>query len=300
MATKGHAYMNLIESLTAPAAFAPLIAGSVFLAIGVTMLTHRIRLRASSNHTTGKVVAIEKYTSTHGTGSDRTSGTYYRPIVEYKLNDETRTVMGTSTNEIRHRLAENVPVLVKVSEDGTQVQDTVNDPIDNVVAIIMALVGLTALAVYIFAIGGSATATLVCAATAIGLGHIISSSMLNFKDTILKVEDAAPKTDSVLIETKPDYIKEVSSHAFWGGVITLIGLIGALWLMSIGYTGLPAEASQMLFNDTLQFWETLTSGKMPSAWEKPLILLGMGLFFFLATLRSMFYLRKKYGALIRL
>lgn len=292
--------MNLIEILTAPAALAPLIAGCIFLAIGVTMLTHRIRLRSSSNHTTGKVVAIEKYTSTHGTGSDRTSGTYYRPIVEYKLNDETRTVRGTSTNEIRHRLAENVPVLVKVSEDGTQVQDAVNDPIDNIVAIIMALAGLMALAVYIISIGGSWLITLIFVSVTIGIGHIISSAMLNFKDTMLKVEDAPEKSDATLIDTKADYIKEVSSHAFWGAVITLIAMIGALWLITIGYADLPSDASQMMFDNTSQFWETLTSGKMPSAWEKPLALLGIGLFFLLATMRSMFYLRKKYGPALRL
>ncbi len=291
--------MNLIEALTTPAIFAPLIAGSLFLAIGITMLTHRIRLRTSANHTTGKVIAIEKYTSTSGTGSDRSKTTYYRPIVEYKYDNETRTVKGSSINEIRHKLSQNVPVLVKASEDGSQIQDAVDDPIDNVFSILMALTGLGALVVYIMVIGGSPAATLVCASTAIGIGHVISSAKLNFGAILIKESGAPEREDSTLITTKSEYIEEVSSHAFWGGIITVIAMIGALWITYAGYNDLPAEASHMMINNPDQFWIALTQTPLPGSWKKPLMLMGIGLFFFAATLHSVFYLRKKYGALIR-
>lgn len=291
--------MNLIESLTAPAAFVPLIVGCIFLAIGVTMLTHRIRFRASSGHTTGKVVAIEKYTSTHGTGSDKTKGTFYRPIVEYKYNEQKRTVKGASFNEIRHKLSQNVPVLIKVSDDGTQIQDAVDDPIDSVFATIMALMGIAALVVYIFNVGGSWSATLVFAATAIGLGHIISSAMLNFKETIIKTTEEPERKDSVLIETKADFVKEVSQYVFWGWLMTFLLLIGGLWTLYTGFNMLPEDAAQLIINDTAEFWNTLTGGQAPEAWKKPLTITGIGLFMVIITIRPIVYLRKKYGPMIK-
>lgn len=294
--------MTVAEFITSPATLAPLIVGSIFLSLGLNFILHFYRFRARSQTVKGTVRAIEKYTSTYrGSNNVKSSQVYFRPVVDYIHNDETSTTYGASVNEIRHTLGQRVSVLLNSSDDGAQTQAMVDDTMNVFMGAIFALAGAVALCVYVFGVGGYATVALVAASTVFGLGYIISTMMLNFEAGAIGIENHdGDKEDSVMIETKADFVKEVSSHGFWGGVIALTLLIFSVAMIYSGYTQLPDDALNLMQTDMAQFWDRITGGDMPSRWEKPLIILGMGTFFFLASLRSIYYVRKKYGALIRM
>ncbi len=280
----------------------PLIVGSVFLSIGINFVVHFYRFRARSTRVKGTVNAIERYVSYSREDGHNRKQTYYRPIVEYIHNGETRITTGASVNEVRHKLKQTVSVLLNISEDGTQVQAKVDDTLDIFIGAIMALMGAGGLGAYIFGVGGSATVTLIAASTCVGIGYTFSNMMLNFQggSAISQDEEWRPGEESLLIETKSDYIKEISSHGFWGNVIAYTTMIAGAGIMYAGYTDIPQSTQTMIWNDFGAFWDQMTNGKLSSSTEKPLMIFGIGAFFFLASLRSAYYVRKKYGGLLRM
>lgn len=294
--------MSFSDILISPATFAPLIVGSIFFAIGANSVLHYLKLKRIATHVRGRVLAIEKYTSQHrGTGDTPSQQTYFRPIVEYVFNGETRKTKGASVNEIRHKLKQNVSVLVNVSEDGSQVRATVEDSLTIFIGVIFSCVGLGALGVHIFAVGGSWIIAVMTAAVFAGGGFVLSNMILTFKTGLITLEDDASIADgSILIETKADYIKEVSAHALWGWVIALAFMAGSIWIMYVGYSDIPPKMQALISDDFGAFWQQMTEGELSSSSEKPLIIFGIGAFFFLASLRSVYYMKKKYGAMLKL
>ncbi|MGH1374905.1 MAG: hypothetical protein ACRBCK_01045 [Alphaproteobacteria bacterium] len=282
--------------------FIPIIVGSIFFAIGFNYIAHFLKLRRIAKQVKGRIIAIEKYISTtRGDNNTPTKTTYYRPVVEYQYNNETHRTSGVSVNEIRHKLNQHVPVLLNISEDGKQIQASLDDSLNIFMGVIFALAGIGALCIYPLIENGSWIAPLIAVCTTTGAGHIISSMILNFSSLIKNADgEHTPKEDSVLIETKSEYIKEVSAHGFWGGLIAAIFLLGSLGIMYAAYNDIPTTTQNLIWNDFTTFWNHLTNGTFRSSTEKPLMLFGIGLFFFLASLRSVYYVRKKYGALLRM
>ncbi|PCJ99120.1 MAG: hypothetical protein COA45_06675 [Zetaproteobacteria bacterium] len=278
----------------------PLIVGCVFFAFGFNIILNFMRFRNQGIKIKGNVKAIEKYTSITGTGSDRTRTTFYAPIVEYIYKDQIHTTTGIGTNEIRHKLQQNVTVLIIESKTDDTFQECLDEASNYFIGAIFALVGLVSLGVYLF-MGGSWILTLIALPTVTGAGHIICALTRNMKGITQSSNTSTTKNeDSILIETKADYIKEISAHSFWGNIIAYGLMLLSIGIMYGGYVQLPAKAIEMLSTDFGLFWEKVTSGEIPSSWEAPLILFGIGLFFFLASLRSVYYVRKKYGSMMKL
>ncbi len=294
--------MTFSEFITSPATLAPLIVGSIFLSLGLNFILHYYRFRARSTTIRGTVRAIEKYTSfSVGNNNPSRQQVYYRPIVEYRHNSQNCTTYGASVNEIRHSLGQEVRVLLNSSDDKTQTQAIIDDNINILMGAIFACAGAVALYVYVFGVGGHATVALVTASTVFGLGYFISTMMLNFKGSAIGIEShEGPRANSVMIETKADFVKEVSSHGFWGNIISFAFMLLSGVMMYYGYNQIPGEALSLMQNDFSAFWERLTDGDIPEQWKESLLVSGMGTFFFLASLRSIYYVRKKYGGLTKM
>ncbi|PCI96862.1 MAG: hypothetical protein COB14_09660 [Alphaproteobacteria bacterium] len=278
----------------------PLIVGCIFFTVGFNIISNFMRFKSQGIKIKGRVKAIEKYTSIMGTGSDRTRTTFYSPIVEYRYKDQTRVITGIGTNEIRYKLNQSVNILVIASKEDETFQDCLDDSSHYFIGIIFALAGLACLMVYLFT-GGSWLLTIIALPTVTGVGHVICSMARNIKGLIQSPDKHTQRNeDSILIETKADYIKEISAHSFWGNIIAFGLLFVSLGIIYGGYTQFPAGAMKMLNANPALFWETITSEKIPHSWARPLILCGMGLFFFLASLRSVYYVRKKYGSMLKM
>jgi len=280
--------------------YLPLIVGSIFLAFGLNIILGYSRFKRIGRKVNGRVKAIEKYIYTENTDGHRTRSTLYRPIVEYLHNNKDRIVKGIGVSEIMYKLNQSVSVLIIESEDG-KIQARVEDKTYYIIGVIFALAGAIILGVYLFAMHGSLILTIAVAPGVSGLGYLITCIARNPKYSVRSEEDNQDiSEDSILIETKSDYIKEVSSHGFWGNIIAFSFMFLSFGIMYLGYDQLPAKAQTLLTTDINGFWNRLMDGSMPSSWEKALMLIGIGLFFFLASLRSIFYVRKKYGALLKM
>jgi len=276
----------------------PLIVGSIFFSIGANIVLYVMKFRKKSTRLHGRVTAIERYVSDTRINGQRSRQTYYRPVVVYVHNGEEKTVRGMGCNEIRHKLEQTVPVLLNVSEDGTQTRAMIDDAMSSFVGACFSFMGLAALGVYVFLIKGPLIAALGTAAVLFGAGYGISTAFLKFKSVILQVRDVEPNDeDTERIDTPEAYRKEVSSHGFWAAIISygfMLATVGMLWL---SYDNLPSVTRKMIASDFPLFWEKLNAGERlasPEDW----ILVGIAGFFFLASFRSVYYVRKKYGALL--
>ncbi|MGH1378431.1 MAG: DUF3592 domain-containing protein [Alphaproteobacteria bacterium] len=276
----------------------PLIAGSGFLTFGTNYLISYLKLKAHGQKIAGKVKAIEKYTSTTGTGSDRSTGTFYSPIVEYVFKDQTRTISGSmGSNEIRHKLNQSVTIYVKEGENGRVIAEMGDKSIISFCAIFI-LVGLIAIGVYYFAIKGSLILSIIVPSVSVAVGYMVS--VMAGKHIPSDQEEYKPRDDGILIETQADYMAEISSHSFWGNFIAYALMIASIGIMYFGYSDLPESAKELIISNPGEFWTKMTSGKLSSSWEKPLMIIGIGAFFFLASLRSAYYVRKTYGGMMKL
>ncbi len=275
----------------------PLIVGCIFFAFGINSLVSFSRFKKQGTKVKGHVKAIKKYTSISGTGSDRRTTVYYSPIIEYQYKEQMRIVNGISASEIRHKLKQNVSVLVIEQPEKTEPEAEIDDSLNYLIGSIFTIAGLIALVVY-FNIGGSWIIATLGISIATVAGYFISTLMTspdqNYED--VQKEHA----DSILIETKADYIKEVSKHSFWGYVFAYALMLCGLAAIYAGYSELPSDAVQMIVDDFSTFWEKLTSGTIPNSWEKPLMICGIGIFCFLTSLRSIYYVTKKYGNFLKM
>jgi len=93
--------------------FVLVIVGAVFFAVGAFLVINHRNFREHAYKVRGKVVGIERYVSTSGSGSNRSRSTFYRPVVEYVAQGNTfrfNSMIGRES--IRHKLNQTVPVLV--------------------------------------------------------------------------------------------------------------------------------------------------------------------------------------------
>lgn len=288
---------NLVSSI---ASNVPLIVGSIFVAVGTNMALHFYRFRKLSARFKGRVKAIEKYTSHEREDGHSVSVTLYRPIVEYIYKNEMRIAKGSSAREIVHKLNQNVPVLVHASEDGDHIQSMLDESSSVMFGAVFASLGILSLGVYIFSVGGSWPLSLVATAIASGLGYTVSSMILNFSDLVFpQTDQESTEKDSMIIETKDEYLKHVSHQEKWSSIIAFSFLIFSLGVVFFGIYTLPAYAKTLFFSDFSAFWDQLMSANANVSWTKPMIISGVGLFFFLASLHSIFHVRRKYGALTK-
>jgi hypothetical protein len=277
--------------------FIPLVVGSIFLSFGFNSILYFLKFRKEGVLISGRVIAIEKYQSTNrDIDNRRTTTTFFCPIVEFIYEKNTHTIKGSSVNEIRHKLGQAVPVLIRISSDGQYLQAQIKDSINYLMGSVFALMGMGSLSVYTLGENGSFLIALVVSAVIVALGFTMTVQILNFNfDRHKSNIDEPLRSDAMVISEQADYIKEVSAHGFWGGVISVVFFIGSLSLTVIAWNNLPDIAKKLLVEDTESFFEQFSD----ASWQEEAILFGAGLFFFLASLRSLYYIRKKYGALLR-
>lgn len=279
----------------------PLIVGCAFFAVGFNYSLNFRRYRKLGTNIKGRVKTIEKYTSITGSSSDRTKSTFYSPIVEYIYNDKTHTIAGIGTNEIKHNLQQNINVLIIATDkENDVIQACIDDTSNYFIGTIFSIAGLAALTTY-FMMGGSLILITIALPTTTGLGYLISIMSRNVEGLSKTSKDIPYKrADSILIETKSDYIKEISSHSLWGNIIAYTLMIASLGVMYFGYSDLPESAKNLILSNPNEFWAKIIGGKLSSSWEKPLMICGIGSFFFLASLRSAYYVRRKYGGMMKI
>jgi len=271
-----------------------LLVGFVFSSIGAGLLFSDRFFKKNGRRINGKVKAIEKYESTTMSNGHRQTSMFYRPIVEYTYQGQIRIVRGAGSGEIGSKLNQKVPVLILDDPESDQFKARIaNDSL--VIGFVFLIAGLGVICVHSL-MGGSWILVLVTFVAAVFAGRAFSSMAGNFKKGLFSSEDnQVTSPDSVLIETKADYEAEISAHNFWGKLIAYALMLASFGVMYAGFNTLPEKASELLLSDFGQFWNQATSGKMPSSWEKGLMIFGMGFFFFLASLRSVYYVSTKYG-----
>lgn len=282
--------------------FVLLIAGSIFLAFGLNIIIHFIRFRARAESLLGHVKLIEKYIgyTQSSSGSGRVATTYYRPVVEYEYDGKTYTTVGFSVNEMRHKPGQKIRVLLNVSPDGKTIHAKVDEPfLHFLMGGIFSLFGIVAIGIYIFAMNGESI-FLSLPAILIIAGYLISNAVLNHKGTSEKSDEWIRKEDSKLIETRTDYMEEISSHNIVGNIIAFGLLICSVSLMYWGYSNLSPDVTALMIQDIGSFWNKLVNGEFSSSNKDTLIIIGIGFFFFLASLRSIYYVNKKFGSAMRI
>ncbi len=87
------------------------IAAMFFLAFGFLLFFIHIYYRVNGKETVGKVIAIEKYISTSGHGSEKTRSTLYRAVYEYYFNGQPIWFTGSGSGNINFNIGEKTPVL---------------------------------------------------------------------------------------------------------------------------------------------------------------------------------------------
>lgn len=281
----------------------PLFVGAIFFALGANIILGYYRFQYKGFRVSGRVKAIEKYIAVYKSADNsRSRTTMFCAHVEYQFEGGTRIVKSISTNQIRHKLGQVLSVLVIKNDDG-KVSARINDYMYVVMGAAFAIVGLIAVAVYLFGENGNVT----LAVTAL-IGLTIAGSLLA---TIFKIfnvpvhsgeDDQHPRKDAILIETDGDFRKEIRFLSRAGYIITWVGLLIGIGMLYWGYdstTGYgfsPGEFKDLLL-DLDGLVDLIMSGQLHSKWHKPLILIGMGSLFTLGSVHSLFYQKHKYGAL---
>lgn len=281
--------------------FIPLIVGGIFFALGANYVLHFLRFRRNARPVRGRVTAIEKYVSTTRTSEGRRTQVYFRPVVDYVFAGAEHQTVGPGINEVRHRLGQNVTVLVRADDNGNTHQAMLDDNIRVIVGTVFALMGLGALALYVLSAGGSPFVAVGVAGVMFAVGYAITNALANVSMPFVSSADVQPGAgeNSTLITTPAHFRQEVSSHAFWGAVIAWGFMLLSLGILYFGLSEMPQDAQDLMASDFGAFMEKIMQGDIKSSWENALILAGAGLFFFLASLRSVYYVHTKYGALLR-
>jgi ABC-type antimicrobial peptide transport system permease subunit len=158
---------------------------------------------------------------------------------------------------------------------------------------------------YVLSAGGPVIGAALGLGVGLGLGIVLAAQMKKAEQVIgalrKTLDDHREELaeDSILIDTKAAYQKERARHHFWGHIIAYGFMAMSIGIMYLGYSDLPQAAQGLIMNDFSGFWSKMTSGSLPSSWEKSLILIGIGLVFFLASLHSVFHVQRKYGSPLR-
>jgi hypothetical protein len=207
---------------------------------------------------------------------------------------------GVGTGEMNYALNHPVSVLVLDDPNSDKIQARIGGSrAYDIFAYAFLLCGVGATGFYFYAKGVSIVPVIVLSIAGL-IGYKIAKMTCDFKLGISSENDGNYSEDSIIIEHKADYQAEVTSHRFWAKFMSYGLLVCSLGLVYAGFKRLPADAEQMFLDDFKGFVDSLTSGKMPSSWEAGAILMGFGVFFFLASLRSVYYVAKKYGGSARI
>ncbi len=284
---------------------APLCAGSAFFALGVNMVFYRYAFQKKAKRIQGRIIAIERYTSTSGSGSDRSSATFYRPIAEYEYKEKTYKCFGNSVNAIRHKFEQTVPILINTTNDG-KVNSMFDESTLYLLGFIFTLSGMAALFVYAYFAQGVLPVGLGLLFTTLVsfFGYRIAQAFLSpeKKPALAKLIKQAPddhdyshKDNYLLLNTKKMFHDEISKHAFIGKILAYGLCIGSLFLIYAGYNSSPDSLMDIMKTDPFSLINLIQSGSLKSSWEKPLILIGMGMFLFFASLHSIRHVHKNYG-----
>jgi hypothetical protein len=128
--------------------FVFVIVGVVFFGVGIFLVIDHRKFQERAYKVRGKVVGIERYVSTSGSGSNRSRSTYYRPVVEYVAQGNTYRFNHTGGREsIKHKLNQTVPVLVARDNPADARLDSNHIM---VMGVVFALVGLGLLIAFPF------------------------------------------------------------------------------------------------------------------------------------------------------
>lgn len=283
----------------------PLIVGAIFFALGINIIIGFYRFKMNGMKVKGRVKAIEKYISvTKGADNSRSRATMFCALVEYSFRGDTRIVKSISTNEIRHKLGQVLPVMVIKNNEG-KIQARIDDSMYILMGMAFTLVGLIAVAVYLFVVHGD---IVVVAATLIGLttgGGLLTPLLNRFKVPMHAGEDdQTSRKDATIIETHEAFQKEIRTYSrigyilAWGGLLIGVGMLYWGYDSTTGYGFSPGEFIRLI-TDISGLIDLIKSGQLHSKWHKPLILFAMGSLSTLGSLHSLIYQRRKYGALSR-
>lgn len=264
--------------------FIPVLVGAVFSTVGVLLLKNIVALNRSGERVPGEVVAVEKYVSRTRSGSGTSSSLMYRPIVSYTRQGEPAEVKGTAVNYLRHRIGQQVEVLV--GESGVRLDDSID-----------AKVAVAFLAIGVFAMGFGArleTANFgvmgVTIAVVLGLGLVLDTVIRKLSQ--VGEEPAVNKDENYKLITEAEELdKEVVVHQKVGYAIALVALAGGLWVAHTGVSQLSPQGYDLLFSDPAAL---LKSG----ADKKHAMLAGIGAFFAATGVYSFLYQLKQYRFLL--
>lgn len=279
--------------------------GAAFFALGANIIFGYIRFLLHGKVVRGRVKAIEKYISiTRSTDNSRYRATMYCAHVEYQFEGATRIVKSISTNQLRHRLQQPLKVLLLEQGDGTT-QARVNDLMNIFLGAVFALVGLMAVAVYLY---NEQDDYLLAAIVLTGLtlaGALLTPIFGFFKIPVRSGEDVQhPRKDAILIQTDAEFEKELQSVSragfiiAWAGILLGLGMLFWGYSSTTGYGFSPGELKAMLL-DIGGLIDLVSSGELHPKWHKPLILIGMGGLFTVGCVYSLIMQKYKYGFLGR-
>jgi|GEM_PF-5349011 len=283
----------------------PLIVGSIFIAVGINIVLGFIRFKIEATQVVGRVKAIEKFRSiTRTSNNSRSTATMFNTLAEYSYRGEKRLVKSIASNEIRHQLNQKLKVLVVETDEG-QIQARIDDSMYIVFGGLFAIIGLISVAVYSYAPETSLQLSLLLPIALTLLGYVGYIVLKKFKVPMSSGEDTqTPRENSVLIETRKDYLAEMTSNSFLGKVIAFVFMSVGFGLIYWGNVFLSESQFvegefQALFSDIEGLIIKIKDGLLESKWQKPLIVIGMGSFFVLASIHSFIYTARKSARLTR-
>ena len=291
--------MDIFDLLFAPAEYVPVIVGAVFLALGVNMFIYSRQLEAMARPAPGKVVAIERYTSSTGSGADRETGTYYRAWIEFRYLGGIKRIYGSSANWIQHQIGDTVTVLIHQSKDGAHFLASVKEQTNVIMQLGFIAAGLLALAIA-SALGHSLMVIAGFTLPLLFLGLVFSSKVLEFK--ILAKPDCVAEFEmhkgGELFRTRVELSQEENKNAKIGAIIALVLLIAGLAILFFNLTGLPVTAFRQIAAEPSRFFGDIVAGRLPVAWQQPLALAGVGLAMAAAACLSLLTQRKQISRLL--
>lgn len=281
-----HAFQSFFELI-------PILVGAIFAAVGFFSLKNFLALRKKGSRVAGEVTGIEKYVSTTGSGSDRSSSVMYCPVVSYTFEGQAREVRGLSVNHLRHRLGQKVEILVRQEENGGNIEASINDSLN-------VGLGLLFLGLGLGAIGFGATlktASVLLAVPTVALvfaaGFVVDRLLQRTAALGGASEPAQPRGENYrLITDSKEFDQEVVLHKKVGYVIALVALLGGLWVTYAGLSQLSAQELTVLTSAPLDLLKS-------SATKKPALLAGVGVFFSAAGVYSFVFQMIQYRFLSR-
>lgn len=265
-----------------------LVVGSVFFAVGFFTLLGHWKLVSKGELIDGEVVAIEFFRSRGSTSEDRqTKSSYYSSIVQFSVDGVNFKIATAGTNKIRHELKQTAQVHVLRNGQGELVKASVKDSLNVIVPSIFLIVGIVLGAIAHVQMNVPLTLLGAIAVFIVVVGSIIFAKI----NDQIKFKPHEPRMDSRMIESAEDMKLEVSRNSKIAYFLGSLPLIGSIFLFYGAYNKMNHADQTAFSQDSWSFISNLID-QGPSASQKdPLMVAGIGLFFFLAGLYSLCYTR---------